>query len=252
MVERLPLDPDDGLEGEALGSLPADVVEQLGRHHPEIDCQVHALDAGRGERYPAGVAAILADTAESYAVTARRINESGPDVVWLQHEFGIFGGKDGALVCGLVDQIAAPLVITFHTVLGEPSANQRRIVEHLISRASRIMVMSRHGRDLLVEAYRAPADRVEVIPHGAPDRPFGRTAEFKRRLGLEDRNVLMTFGLLGPGKGIEHVIEALPAIVQRWLKGAPIAFWVLDLWPETLEAMLAARARASNIEVLRR
>ncbi len=198
-----------------IATFTADVVEQLGRHHPEIDCQVHALDAGRGERYPAGVAAILADTAESYAVTARRINESGPDVVWLQHEFGIFGGKDGALVCGLVDQIAAPLVITFHTVLGEPSANQRRIVEHLISRASRIMVMSRHGRDLLVEAYRAPADRVEVIPHGAPDRPFGRTAEFKRRLGLEDRNVLMTFGLLGPGKGLEHAIAALPAIIAR-------------------------------------
>lgn len=196
-----------------IATFTADIVEQLGQHGRGVGCKVHALDGGRGEAYPPGVMPILADDEASYAVAARRINESGADVVWLQHEFGIFGGADGELVSELVNHIAAPLVITFHTVLAEPSERQRKIVEHLISRASRIMVMSRHGRDLLVSLYRAPADRIVVIPHGAPDRPFGRTAQYKRALGLENRNVLMTFGLLGPGKGLEHAIGALPAII---------------------------------------
>lgn len=199
-----------------IATFTADVVEQLGVYHPEIGTTVHALDrAAEGTPYGPGVEMIEQDAAESYVETARRINEAAPDAVWLQHEFGIFGGRDGALVCDLVDRIAAPLIVTFHTVLGEPTANQRRIVEHLVSRASRIMVMSARGRDLLVSHYRALADRVEVIPHGAPDRPFGREEAFKRERGLAGRKVLMTFGLLGPGKGLEHAIAALPAIVAR-------------------------------------
>lgn len=199
-----------------IATFTADVVEQLGIHHPEIATTVYALDRAKAETvYRLGVELIEQDSVASYAETARRINEASPDAVWLQHEFGIFGGPDGAMVCDLVDRIAAPLVITFHTVLSQPTANQRRIVEHMISRASRIMVMSAHGRDLLVSSYRAQADRIEVIAHGAPDRPFGREEAFKQDRGLAGRTVLMTFGLLGPGKGLEHAIAALPAIVAR-------------------------------------
>ncbi|PKB14608.1 glycosyltransferase involved in cell wall biosynthesis [Novosphingobium kunmingense] len=197
-----------------IATFTADVVEQLAEYHGEIASTVYALDdADSGAQYAGGVVRVDQSEIESYRATARQINEAAPDAVWLQHEFGIFGGPDGEMVCELIDRIAAPLVVTFHTVLSEPSANQRRIVEHLISRASRIMVMSAHGRDLLVDLYHAPADRVAVIPHGAPDRPFGREAAFKEAMGLAGRNVLMTFGLLGPGKGLEHAIEALPAIV---------------------------------------
>ncbi|WP_296679607.1 glycosyltransferase family 4 protein [Novosphingobium sp.] len=199
-----------------IATFTADVAEQLGHYHQEIATSVYAFDKGKsGLEYPSGVNRIDQDDRDAYIATARRINESAPDAVWLQHEFGIFGGPDGEMVCDLVDRIAAPLVITFHTVLSEPNANQRRIVEHLISRASRIMVMSVHGHELLVKLYKAPADRVAIIPHGAPDRPFGREADFKRVLGLGESNVLMTFGLLGPGKGLEHAISALPGIVSR-------------------------------------
>lgn len=199
-----------------IATFTADVVEQLGTYHPEIRTRVYALDEGSdAARYAPDVTPFDQADPASYAATAARINRAAPDVVWLQHEFGIFGGPDGAMVRDLVDAVAAPLVVTFHTVLSAPSANQRRIVEHLISRASRIMVMSAHGRDLLVSLYRAPADRVAVIPHGAPDRPFGREAVSKARLGLGSRKVLMTFGLLGPGKGLEHAIAALPAIAAR-------------------------------------
>ncbi len=200
-----------------IATFTSDVVSQLSAHEPDVAASVYALDApARAGDYPAGIAVIDPESREAYLAAARRINESGADAVWLQHEFGIFGGADGELVIELVDAIAAPLVVTFHTVLGEPSDNQQRIVRHLLSRASRVMVMSQHGRDLLVERYHAPPALIEVIPHGAPDRPFGREAEFKAALGLPSKHVLMTFGLLGPGKGLEQVIAALPAIVSRY------------------------------------
>src|SRR5690606_30685480 len=124
------------------------------------------------------------------------------------------------------DRLAPPLILTPHTVLSEPSELQRSILDHLIERASRIMVMSRFSRDLLAEKYRAPAEILQIIPHGAPDRPFGRSEQFKEKFGLAGKNVLMTFGLLSPGKGLERVIEALPEIIEKhpetiyWIVGA--------------------------------
>jgi len=193
-----------------------DIFEKLEEFDPQITVDVYAIDhPAQGLTYDR-VAGIIDDGDPSaYSRAAKAINESGADAVWLQHEYGIFGGDDGALVCELVDHLAAPLILTAHTVLREPSEKQFAILKHLVARASRIMVMSRLSRDLLAEIYGAPHEILTVIEHGAPDRPFGRQAEFKRLLGLSGHHVLMTFGLLGPGKGIEHAIEALPAIVER-------------------------------------
>ena len=199
-----------------IATFTGDLVEQLRVHNPEIAVDVYALERpGDGLDYRDTAGVIPIESAADYARVAQAINESGADAVWLQHEFGIFGGLDGAMVCDFVDRLAAPLILTLHTILGQPTDNQRTVLEHLISRASQIMVMSRTGHDLLVETYRVPHQVITIIPHGAPDRPFGREAEFKARLGLAGRPVLMTFGLLGPGKGIERMIEALPAIVAR-------------------------------------
>ena len=199
-----------------IATFTADVFDKIGEFHPEIPVDVYALDDPYQPLAYGDIAGtIVRDDPESYAAAAKRINESGVDAVWLQHEYGIFGGPDGEMVLDFVDRLAAPLILTPHTVLGDPSVRQRDILERLVARASRIMVMSRHSRDLLVERYHAPAEILEVVPHGAPDRPFGRQQEFKAKLGLSGRTVLMTFGLLGPGKGLECVIEALPAIVAR-------------------------------------
>jgi glycosyltransferase involved in cell wall biosynthesis len=199
-----------------IATFTADIFDKLGEFHPEIAVDVYALDDPQEPMAYGDIAGtIVRNDADSYAQVARRINESGVDAVWLQHEYGIFGGPDGEMVLDFVDRLAAPLILTPHTVLGDPSVRQRDILERLVARASRIMVMSRHSRDLLVERYHAPAEILEVVPHGAPDRPFGRQERFKARLGLTGRTVLMTFGLLGPGKGLECVIEALPAIVER-------------------------------------
>lgn len=197
-----------------LATFTTDVHQQLVEHQPDLMIDVYALDdANSGLAYGGDVTATIAQQdPASYAATAERINRSGAAAVWVQHEFGIFGGPDGEMICDFVDRIAAPLIFTFHTVLAAPSERQRRIMEHLLNRASRIMVMSDQGRQTLISAYNTRTDLIRIIPHGAPDRPFGREKEFKERLGLGDRPVMMTFGLLSPGKGLEHVIAALPRI----------------------------------------
>jgi len=222
-----PFDPDSPVEGARIaliGTFPprkcgiatftCDLVEQITRYHPELDFRVFALDDGaRARSYPDEITPLASNDPAAYRTAAESINASGADAVWLQHEYGIFGGPDGEMVCDFVDRLAAPLVVTLHTVLSEPSERQRAILEHLLTRASRVMVMSEHSRDLLEALYHAPRDLIEVIEHGAPDRPFGRSAGAKAAQGLGDRPVLMTFGLLGPGKGLEHVIDALPGIL---------------------------------------
>ncbi len=199
-----------------IATFGSDIVEKLAEFHPHVEVDVYALDDPRTPLEYTGIAGtIVADDREAYLTAARRINESGVEAVWLQHEYGIFGGPDGEFVCDFVDRLAAPVILTPHTVLTKPTDRQREILQHLVNRASRIMTMSRHSCQLLADMYRAPRELLQIIPHGAPDRPFGRSEQFKERMGLAGKNVLMTFGLLGPGKGLERVIEALPAIVAR-------------------------------------
>lgn len=197
-----------------IATYTADIFDYLARAHPEIGVDVYAMRAGPEQASDeAVIATIEADDRASYRRAADRINASGADAVWLQHEFGIFGGVAGDMVLDLIDRIAAPLVVTLHTVLAEPTADQRRVMEHIVARASRLIVMSDFGRRTLVDAYGAPPGAVALIEHGTPDRPFVRSSPLRASLGIGDRPVLSTFGLLGPGKGLETAIRALPAIV---------------------------------------
>ncbi|MFA7601730.1 MAG: glycosyltransferase family 4 protein [Novosphingobium sp.] len=192
-----------------IATYTTDIFEQFSHFQPETRLDVYALqDPAEVLRDGRIYADILNHGPDAYADAARRMNEDGVDAVWLQHEFGIFAGDRGEDVLALVDRIAAPLIVTLHTVLSQPSAKQEAIVRRLIARASHLMVMCRAGRDLLIDRYGADPERVSVIEHGAPDRPLRLS-----RAGAPRR--LMTFGLLGPGKGLEAAIEALPAIVAR-------------------------------------
>ena len=199
-----------------IATFTTDIYEQLGVHHEDVLVDLHVIDDHRAPLAYDGVrGTIRSNQLEDYRNAARRINEDAVDAVWLQHEYGIFGGESGDMVLDLVDRLAAPLIVTLHTVLAAPSARQRSVLEHLLRRASRVMVMSAHSMQLLRDHYDVDATRITIIAHGAPDRPFGREEEHKIKLGLSGRRVMMTFGLLGPGKGLETVIEALPAIVKN-------------------------------------
>ncbi|QGN55265.1 glycosyltransferase family 4 protein [Novosphingobium sp. Gsoil 351] len=199
-----------------IATFTTDIFEQLCAHQQRIAPEVWAIEAPAGPAADARVSGrIASDDVAAFRAAALAINDRSYDAVWLQHEYGIFGGDCGEMVFELVERIAAPLIVTLHTVLGDPSPKQREVLERLIKLSSQIMVMSHHSRALLIERHRVDPERITVIDHGAPDRPFGRQEQFKAKFGLAGRPVLMTFGLLGPGKGIETMISALPGIVAE-------------------------------------
>ena len=199
-----------------IATFTADVRASLAEAAPDLVVDVYAMaPAAAPILFDPVVRGIITEgDVSSFIDAARQIEASCADIVWLQHEFGLFGGSAGDMILELVDRVAAPLVVTLHTVLAEPDADQRRVMDRLIARAARIFVMSERSGDLLRSVYRADEDQIALIAHGVPDRPFGRASQFKPRFGFAGKQVALTFGLLSPGKGIEAVIEALPAIVE--------------------------------------
>jgi glycosyltransferase involved in cell wall biosynthesis len=133
------------------------------------------------------------------------------DVLSVQHEYGIFGGKAGAHLIAMLRELRMPIVTTLHTILAEPSASQRLVIDELAQLSTRLVVMSASGVELLRSVHGIPRDQIDLIPHGIPVVPDD--AESKHRLGVAGKTVVLTFGLLSADKGIEYVIDALPSIL---------------------------------------
>ncbi|MBX6378200.1 MAG: glycosyltransferase family 4 protein [Clostridia bacterium] len=200
-----------------IATYTANLVEALARNRARPHCRVLAVsEAPSRHTYDRRVAGdIVQDRCRDYVEAARVLNEASVDVVNLQHEFGIFGGPDGQHVLSLVRELRKPLVVTLHTVLSQPTAGQRAVMEELLRRAQVAVVMARRAVDILRDVYGVPADRLRLIPHGVPDFPVWTREEARARLGLTGRKVISTLGLINPGKGIEYVLRALPAVVER-------------------------------------
>ncbi|WP_427916132.1 glycosyltransferase [Sphingomonas qilianensis] len=165
--------------------------------------------------YPSDVTMSIADQdPAAYLAAARAIETSGAKAIWLQHEYGIFGGAAGEYILTLLDRVSIPVIVTLHTILEKPNADQRRVMEGLLRRASRIVVMAERGREILERVYGASGRAIVMIPHGVPDRDFVAPDTLKGRFGWEGRKVVLTFGLLAPNKGIETLIAAMPAIAE--------------------------------------
>lgn len=194
-----------------------DLCEAVAVAMPGVHCSTVAMnDRSAVYAYPPRVSGDLDEgDLPGYRRTAAALNVSGTELLCVQHEFGIYGGPAGSHLLSLLDAVRMPVVTTLHTVLDEPDDDQRSVMEALIRRSDRLVVMSHKGCDLLRSVYRAPADQIDLIPHGIPDVAFRDSSCYKRRFAVAGRQVLLTFGLLGPGKGIEYVIEALPAIIER-------------------------------------
>jgi glycosyltransferase involved in cell wall biosynthesis len=199
-----------------IATFTGDVHDALTTAFPSMACDVYAMtDEGSSYAYPAAVTyEIGQNRLADYLEAAARINRSGAQVVCIQHEYGIFGGSAGDHLLVLLAAIRAPVVTTLHTILTHPDPDQRRVMQKLVERSSRLVVMSRKGRDILRDVYGAPASKVAVIPHGTPDYPQMDSSRFKDRFDLTGREVLFTFGLLSPGKGLESMIRAMPAITE--------------------------------------
>lgn len=184
----------------------------IAMHNPEIYAGPYAHEV----RF-----LLLERDRESYARAAAFVNQSDIALVSLQHEYGIFGTAsppgtwDGAFILDFLRAVRKPVVVTLHTVLEGPNAHQRAVLTEIGKLSARLVVMAGNVSDILQRGFRVPSEKTVFIHHGAPDVSFHASDYFKRVFALQGREVLMTFGLLSENKGIEVVLEALKAIVQK-------------------------------------
>ena len=201
-----------------IATFTSDLLAAVAAAHPQSQCfSVSVNDIQGGYEYPEVVRfEIEEQDLSSYLRAADFLNISDVDIVCLQHEFGIFGGPAGGHILALLRELRMPVVITLHTLLREPKADQRRVMHELVALSTRLVVMTERGRQMLQEIYQAPPAKIDLIPHGIPDVGFVDPTHFKDQFGVEGRVVLLTFGLLSPNKGIEYVLNALPHILAEF------------------------------------
>ena len=171
---------------------------------------------GERQQYPWEVKyKIDQDDLRSWINAADYINQSSADVVMLQHEFGVYGGKQGEYVLPFIERIKNPIVVCMHTVLKEPEPKMCETVQRISERSSAIVVIVNAAGERLVGHYNIDPDKIVVIPHGVPDIPYGPSAPHKEKLRLNGWTVISSFGLFSRSKGYEYAIEAMRSVVKK-------------------------------------
>ncbi|MCE9558582.1 MAG: glycosyltransferase family 4 protein [Armatimonadetes bacterium] len=198
-----------------IATFTSDLAKSLKANDDSLIVDVVAMDDGLTYNYPDEVICSLAEQdLDSYRTVAQFLNNGDYDALSIQHEFGIYGGDAGKHILALVRELKIPLVTTLHTVLSKPSPAQRAVLDELMLRSARVVVMSKQAVKFLREIYNVPADKIDLIPHGIPHFTPDTGKALRTSLHLTGP-MLGTFGLLSPGKGIEFVIEAMPAIIAQ-------------------------------------
>lgn len=201
-----------------IATFTTDLCESIAEEYKGTACiALPVNDTEEGYEYPSRVRFELTEKdIKSYRRAADFLNINNVDMVSLQHEYGIFGGKAGSHILALLRELRMPVVTTLHTILRDPNPDQRRVLEEIVSLSNRVVVMSERGSDFLQKVYNVPPEKIDLIPHGIPDVPFVDPSFHKDLFGVEGKSVLLSFGLLSANKGIENVIAALPAILERY------------------------------------
>jgi glycosyltransferase involved in cell wall biosynthesis len=157
---------------------------------------------------------IKQDYQQDYLEAVKTINLSGADLCILEHEFGIYGGQNGIYILPLLYRLEMPFVVTLHTILREPSYNEKAVLQEICKMASKVVVMSHKAVEFLVDIYNVDRDKIAYIEHGVPDIQFSQE-QTKKEFNLGKKKLLLTFGILGRNKGIETVINALPKVIEK-------------------------------------
>ena len=201
-----------------IATFTTDLCEAIASQYGGTTCiALPVNDIEAGYAYPSRVRFELTEKdIDSYRRAADFLNINNVDLVSLQFEYGIFGGRAGSHILALLRELRMPIVTTLHTILREPDPDQRRVLEEVAALSDRLVVMSKRGAEFLQEVYRVLPEKIDSIPHGIPDLPFVDPSFHKDLFGVEGKIVLLSFGLLSANKGIENVIAALPAIVTRY------------------------------------
>jgi len=200
-----------------IATFTTDLCEAIATQYPQTTCfALPVNDTEAGYAYPTRVRFELTEKdIDSYRRAADFLNINNVDLVCLQHEYGIYGGRAGSHILALLSELRMPIVSTFHTILHDPDSDQKRVLEEVAALSDRLVVMSKRGAEFLHEVYGVKPEKIDLIPHGIPDVPFVDPSFHKDLFGVEGKIVLLSFGLLSANKGIETVISALPAILAR-------------------------------------
>lgn len=201
-----------------IATFTTDLCESLASQFPATEIwAVPVNDIEEGYDYPDRVRfEIMENDLRSYQRAADFLNINEVDLVSVQHEYGIYGGPAGSHLLALLRELRMPIVTTLHTVLKEPDPQQLRVFTELVELSDRVVVMANKAVEFLVDIFKVPREKIDMIHHGIPDTPFVDPNFYKDQFGVEGKEVLLTFGLLSPGKGIEYVIRALPEIVKEF------------------------------------
>ena len=200
-----------------IATFTTDLVESLSAEAPDVFCWATAMN-DKPERYPYPDKVrfeINQNKLSDYGVASQFINISQTDIVCLQHEYGLFGGPAGSHLLKLISDLRMPLVTTLHTILKDPEPEYRSVMCKISELSDKLIVMSKRGVDFLRDIYEVPQDKIAFIHHGIPDTPFIDSSFNKDKFGVEGKMVLLTFGLLSPNKGIENMLKALPAVIEK-------------------------------------
>jgi glycosyltransferase involved in cell wall biosynthesis len=200
-----------------IATFTLDLVEGLSAEAPDIYCWAAAMnDKPEGYPYPEKVRfEINQNMLTDYSVASQFLNISQTDIVCVQHEYGLFGGPAGSHLLKLLGDLRMPVVTTLHTVLKDAAPEYRAVMCRLSDLSDKLVVMSRKASDFLKDIYAVSEEKIAFIHHGIPDTPFIDPSFYKDKFGVEGKKVLLTFGLLSPNKGIENVLQALPAVIKK-------------------------------------
>ena len=201
-----------------IATFTTDLSQSLARELTNEDHLINVAmdDIPEGYNYPPQVKFRVRQNVQSdYFWAADYLNANQYSAAIVQHEYGIYGGEDGSHILHMIKSLKMPVITNLHTVLEHPTEGQRKVMKGLAKYSDRLLVMSKKAFDILANVYGIDKKMIAFIPHGIPDADFKSPGVYNKLFGLENKDVILTFGLLGPDKGIESMIKAMPLIVKE-------------------------------------